>query len=450
MKRLSVEDYLSSAPPQVRRSMLDDRGKLEAGAAAVTGRFFRIVAERREPIHAPSSQSFREAALSEFTFRLLLRTLAKYAPMVSTAAALPVKAEWVSQRPKAEPRAKSTACTAKRIDVCSWPESWQEYYAGLARARIKPSSLARYRGSIHRCAQLVADGKASADLNFLNAYHLTDALREDRQKGGEGQALRPKTLANYIGALVVLGRYGGADPDALSGIRFLRDHLLDQADQGDKLKYGRLAEIMDKGGFLYVAEEVGRLRADASSLPDHAADKVRALQAAALCAVSMNKPPRTGDVSHWRIGEEIVREVDGTWRLGWLQEKNKHETEAGDLWPEVGEILDDLILGGRPSRFIHIRYRELEGKNWMTFVEQPPSRKWPSTMIRDALGIPSHDLRTLAADYLRWHDPETAANVISTHLGHKTRDAEKDYRAMAEGDAAARSWSNMRKAISKG
>jgi hypothetical protein len=430
--------------------MLEDRGNLEPGGAAVTGRFFRIVAERREPIHAPSPQSFREAARSEPTFRALLRTLAKYAPMVSTAGAVPVKKEWVSKRPKATPPKKAPAHASERIHIGAWPASWQRLYTGLEQARIKPSSLARYRASIHRCAQIVNAGQATADLTFLNAYHIAEALRESRRKGGAGQELRPATVVNYIDGLVALGRHGGADPDALAGVRFLRDDLLHKAEQGDKAKFARLKEIMEKGGFLYIAEEVGRLREKAAELPDHAAEKVRSLQAAALCAVSMNKPPRTGDVSCWRIGREIVREVDGTWRLGWLQEKNEHETEAGDLWPEVCEILDELILGGRPDRFIHLRYRELEGLNWMTFTDDPPTRKWPSGMIKDTLGIPSHDLRTLSADYMRLHDPETAANVIATHLGHKSGHAQKDYRCISDGDAAARSWAQMRRQISKG
>lgn len=452
MKRYSLEQHLVPLPPQMRQSMVAGRSDLEPGAAAVAGRFFRIVAARREPIAAPSAQSFREAAGSEPTFRTLLRTLAKHAPMVSTAAALPVKAEWVAKRPKSAQPAKRKRARingATPIDIRSWPESWQVYYVGLEKARIKPSSLRRYRASIHRCAQLVVEGKAGEELNFLNAWRLAEALPASRRTGMRGKKLRPCTVANYIEGLVVLGRHGGADTDALAGVRFLRDHLKDVADAGDKLKYGRITAVMERGGFAFIAGEIGRLREEAAALPDHAARKTAALQAAALCAVHMNKPPRTGDVSRWRIGEQILREPDGTWRLGWVQEKNGHETEAGGLWPEVCEILDELILGGRPDRFIHLRYRELVGKNWMTLEDRARAPNWPSGMICDAIGIPSHDLRTLAADYLRLHDPETAANVISAHLGHKTSAAGEEYRAVAEGDAAARSWSGMRVVISR-
>lgn len=454
MKRLSVEQHLASAPPRVRQSMLLNRSELEPGASAVVGRFFSIVAARREPAAAPSALSFREAARSEPTFRALLRTLARHAPQVSTAAALPVKAEWVARRPKpakasTHKKEKVVSKAAALIDIRSWPPSWQALYAGLEKAHIKPSSLKRYRASINRCAQLVAAGQADEELTFLNAWHLAEALPASRRNGSSKKDLRPVTVANYIEGLVVLGRHGGADPEAINGVRFVRDHLNDVADAGDKLKYGRITDIMEKGGFAFIAETIGALREEAAALPDHSARKTAALQGAVLCALHMNKPARTGDVSRWRIGEEIIREIDGMWRLGWEQEKTEHKTEAGDLWDEVGEILDEHILGGRPRHLIHLRYRELIGKNLMTLADRGNARNWPSSMIKSAIGIPSHDLRTLAADYLRLHDPETAADVIATHLGHKTRAAGEDYRAVAEGDAAARSWAGMRVAIGK-
>lgn len=450
MTRPTLDQHLVSAPLQVRRSMLAQADTLEPGAAAVTGRFFGIVATRREPITAPSAQSFREAAASEPTFRALLRALAAHAPMVSTAGALPVKAEWVARRPKPKAKrskAKASSGRAAPIDIRSWPASWQAYWLGVAAADIAPSSRNRYRASINRCAQLVASGVATEELNFLTAHRLSEALRTDRRKGASTAPLRPYTIANYIEGLVALGLHGGSDPEALAGVRFVRDHLLDVADAGDKLKFARIAWIMEQGGFAYIANRIGELREESSLLPDHAADKVWKLQQASLCAVNMNKPGRTGDVSGWRIGEELQRDVDGTWRLRWTQEKNERETEAGALWPEVSDLLDEFILGGRPDRFIHLRYRELAGANWLTLSEAQPPSRWPSETVQAAIGVPLHDLRTIAADYLRLHDPETAAAVIGTHLGHADQGSGASYRAQSDGDAAAKSWAEMRALI---
>lgn len=104
------------------------------------------------------------------------------------------------------------------------------------------------------------------------------------------------------------------------------------------------------------------MRTEAASLPDHSARKVLLLRSAAIAAIDMNKPARTGDMAGWRLGHDLRRATDGSWRLAWRQGKTGRMTEAGELWPEVGEVLDELILCGRPDRLIHLRYGEVIGK----------------------------------------------------------------------------------------
>jgi integrase len=120
------------------------------------------------------------------------------------------------------------------------------------------------------------------------------------------------------------------------------------------------------------------------------------------------------------------------------------------LWPEVSALLDEFILGGRPDRLVHVRYRELIGRNWLTFAESPPRRALASDLARQALGVPPHDLRTLAADYLRRHDPASAAALVSAHLGHGTEAAGADYSVLCEGAAASRTWREARRRIGAG
>ncbi|MCZ7675387.1 MAG: hypothetical protein M5U35_05270 [Roseovarius sp.] len=122
-------------------------------------------------------------------------------------------------------------------------------------------------------------------------------------------------------------------------------------------------------------------------------------------------------------------------------------TETGAIWPEICEILDEWILDGRPDRLIHIRYQELVGRNWLTLEDNEPYRNLPTELTRAAIGVPSHDLRTLAADYMRRHDPAHAADVIATHLGHGTRKAGESYRAECEGAAAQAIWQESRATI---
>jgi hypothetical protein len=443
--RKSLDEHLATVPARIRQTMLADPDRLPPGAAASMGRLFEIMKSRNEPQDAPSAESFRLACKSESTLSTLLRALTTCAPSVSTAAGRAVRKEWYSVRSTSA--ARSTESQHKIVDVASWPLSWQNYYPSLVAAKMKVSSRERYVRSISRCADVVRTGAAGEELTFYTAYCLTEAFKNTSLGSVRNSEIRPTTIANYLEGLIALGRCAGVDRSSLDGIRYMRSSLKDQARSKDKVKFGRIAAIMEMGGFEYIAEQIGVMRDEVADLPDHASRKALLLQTIALCALHMNKPARTGDVSRWVIGKDLIRGPDGCWCLNWEQQKTGHRTEAGALWPEVCEALDALVLGGRPSRMIHLRYRELKGTNWLTFsVETRPS-KWPSERIKAAIGIPSHDLRTLAADYMRRYDPETAAGVISAHLGHGTAAAGKEYTALCEGDAAARSWMEMRHRI---
>lgn len=168
---------------------------------------------------------------------------------------------------------------------------------------------------------------------------------------------------------------------------------------------------------------------------------------AAVCAISINKPGRRGDVGNWRLGDDLVRDPCGTWRLEWTQQKTGHETEAGALWPEVSEILDAYILGGRPERLVHLRYRELGGRYFTTLSEKTAYAKLPTELTKAAIGVPIHDLRTLASDYVRAHDPEAAAGIISAHLGHSSKEAGKAYGTECLAEAGSQAWQRVREQL---
>jgi hypothetical protein len=127
--------------------------------------------------------------------------------------------------------------------------------------------------------------------------------------------------------------------------------------------------------------------------------------------------------------------------------KTDRKRAAGEIWPELGEVLDELVLAGRPLRYIHVEYQRLIGKNWLTHTDEPMPARQPSHLVREAIGVPLHDLRTLLADLMRRFDPETARRLIAAMLGHASQVAGDEYRALCEGDAGGRGWSNMRRAI---
>ncbi|MGB3626966.1 MAG: hypothetical protein WA989_14130, partial [Henriciella sp.] len=387
------------------------------------------------------AEVYRSAAASESTFRCLLRALAAYAPHVSTAHARVVSDEWYARRPKAVAR---VAQTLEQPAKASWPVSWQEMKPGLDAARIRCSTRKRYVASIDRCAAVGAEGLASETHGFVAACELSEAFLFHRDKS---RRVKPVTAANYIEGLIALGARGGVAEASLTAMRVIWRDLRDQAALAEKNKYERLSDLMKRGGYAHVADKIGELRARAHDLPEHSAARRRCMQQAVVCAVIVNKPPRKGDLVSWRFGEQLVREIDGTWIADWEQEKNLRNTEAGAIWPEICEVLDEWILDGRPDRLIHIRYQELVGRNWLTLDDTAPYRNLPTDLTKSAIGVPSHDLRTLVADYMRRHDPAHAADVIATHLGHGTIKAGKSYSAECEGATAQAIWQDARAAI---
>ena len=184
--------------------------------------------------------------------------------------------------------------------------------------------------------------------------------------------------------------------------------------------------------------------ATAGGLPDWTAEAATLRAAAAILAVCVNDSARTGDVSQWTLGEQLIRTPWGSWHLDWEQEKTGNRKLAGELWPEIGRVIDEHILGGRPGRHAHRRYEELRGCNWLSLTPQPYERRWPSERVSDAIGVPLHDLRTLCSDYLRQHDPVAAPKIVSVVLGHRTQEAGKEYDSQCGETASQREWQTAR------
>ncbi len=434
---------LKDAPAAVRQAMIEDAPNLAPGAAHVMGRFWSALRAGKGNLAMPTAEVYRAAATSESTFRCLLRALAAYAPHVSTAPARLVSDEWYARRRKP---AKRITPKSKNPVGASWPKSWRRMKTQLDAAPIRSSTRKRYIASIDRCATVVAEGLASEQHGFVVACELSEAFLFHPD---ETRRVKPITAANYIEGLIALGTKGRVVEESLTAMRFILSDLRDQAALAEKNKYERLSALMERGGYAHAADRIGELRARAHDLPAHSAARRRYMQQAVVCAVILNKPPRKGDLISWRFGEHLVRGIDGTWRANWEQEKTGTDTETGVIWPEICEILDEWILDGRPDRLVHLRYQELLGQNWLTLGEREPYRNLPTELTNVAIGVPSHDLRTLAADYMRRHDPAHAADVISAHLGHGTRNAGKAYRADCEGAAAEAIWQESRTTIAE-
>ncbi|MFG6560287.1 hypothetical protein [Sulfitobacter sp. 1A15299] len=432
---------LKDAPAAVRSAMTDDAQDLAPGAAHVMGRFWSAVRAGKGNLSMPPAEAYRAAAASESTFRCLMRTMAAYAPHVSTAPAKLVSDEWYARRKK--PPAKAAPKPVEPFGA-NWPASWRQMKPKLDAAPILVSTRERYFANIDRCAAVVTEGLASDTHGFISACELADAFLFHAD---ESLRVKAVTAANYIYGLIALGVRGGVAEESLTAMRVIWRDLRDQAALDEKNKYERLSDLLERGGYAHVADRIGELRTRAQDLPAHSAARRRCMQQAVVCAVILNKPPRKGDVVSWRFGEELIRDIDGTWRAEWEQEKTGGATETGGMWPEICDILDEWILGGRPDRLVHIRYNELIGRNWLSHDGTALHRNLPTELTKAAIGVPSHDLRTLAADYMRRYDPAHAADIIATHLGHADRKSTENYRAECDGAAGQAIWQESRATI---
>lgn len=429
-----LETQLAGAPTVVRDRMLADAERLRPGAASVVGRFFAILAARSEAV--PSRAAFDAAAQSEPTLHTLLTALGRYAPEVNIAAGREARKAWYRRRPRsARPLPRPSA--PEKDGPSLWPEPWRALYPGFDKAQIGLSeqTFRCYVASINRCAAIVAEDQLRPDLDRFLTYSLMQSFR--------ARGLTYATCVSYLGGIEALARFGGVEPARLRGIAEIVKVAQSRMRRSSKGKDARITAFDDAGGFGLIAAAVVRLRDEAGRARAWSAEAEAKLQIAAVLALVMNNPARGGDLSGWRLGQELVREPGGRWTLAYAQRKTSRKMNAGALWPEVCELLDALLCRGRPLRLASMLYAELAGQNWLTH-DEGRDRRWVSHLVKQAIGLPLHDIRTLSADYLRRHDPERGADIAATLLGHGCRKSTQVYRALADGVAASRQWSELR------
>lgn len=441
-----VRARLEGVPKTVRDALMGCRGDLPAGAIPAVGRFFRHLAERGEHPSAPSRATFEAACGNESALGLLLRVLGKHAPSVCLAEGRTLRREYYRKRPggtkHAPPssgRRPSPASPAPR----NWPGAWLALLPGLRAAPVKNSSINRHIESVNRCAAMLPFLKCPPRLGWLLTWELAQEMQKSDAETGR-TAVSARTAATYIGGLVGLGLHGGLNENALNGMRATQTHLQRQGRRLSKKKDPRIEKLYAQGGYEEIMRILLRKLEEAEALPAWTARAETARATAAILAVCMNDPARTGDVAVWMLGEELARDPSGRWQLRWRQGKTGYCKEAGALWPEIGAVLDAHILGGRPRRHVQRRFEDLRGCNWLSFAAEPYAHRWPSEKVKDAIGVPLHDLRTLAADYLRMHDPVSAPRIVAILLGHRTQEAGREYRALCAETAAQRGWQEIR------
>lgn len=436
---------LTSVPKALRDRLVAARDDLPHGALLAVGRFYAALDRRGEQADAPSAQTFAAAGRSRTGLAVLLRTLTQHQAGEEVCLAegrhllktryQELMRRGTARRPRLNRGRRPKAPPKARL----WPEAWLALRPGLLGAPLRPTTVTGHLYAINRCAECASGLACPPRFSWLFAWELTKAF--------EAQGTKNITIATRIGSLIALGRYGRLPPERLEGLRRVQASYQSRARRDPKVKAPRIMGLVERGGYAEVIAAIARLLARAEAEPDWSVASQRARATAAVLMVTVNVPPRTGDAATWRLGHELIREPWGEWRLAWPQGKTCTSVDVGRLWPETARVLDTHILGGRPRRLAVGRYDTLFGLNWLRLDGSASHASWPSRMVRRALGVPMHDVRTLAADYLRTHDPETAPEAVRGLLGHRTQAAGEAYRVLCKGDAAARRWHDIREGL---
>lgn len=429
-------------PEALRDRLVSVRDEVPFGALLAVGRFYKALRQRGEQADAPSAGTFAEVCRSKTSLNVLLRTLSRYHPggvclaegrQLSKAYYQDLMQRGAGPQPKpARGPSRDGSLKAR-----GWLDEWLALLPGLLGAPLRPTTIVKHLQGINRCADHTSGLTCPPRFSWLFAWELARALEAD--------GMARITVADKLGSLIALGRYGGLPSDRLEGLHRVQASLRNRARMDPRVKVPRIRAFTEHGGYAEVIGTIVRLLDRAEAEPDWSAAAERARATAAILMVTVNVPPRSADAGSWRLGHEIEREPWGEWLLTWSQRKTGAAVDVGRLWPETAAVLDQHLLGGRPPKLAVQRYDDLRGKNWLRLVAETPHHSWPSRLVKAALGIPLHDVRTLAADQLRAHDPGSAPEIIRALLGHRTLAAgENFYRAVCHDDVATRRWQAIR------
>ncbi|SEK10335.1 hypothetical protein, partial [Marinovum algicola] len=300
---------LKRVPVPVRDRMMAARADLPPGAITAVARFFDVLADREEDPDLPSRASFVAACGNESALGLLLRMLERHAPGICLAEGRGLRKGYYRARSSGT-GAKGSAHPNRGTEPRNWPAHWAALLPALQEAPIGDSTLRRHVASVNRCAVLLPGLTCPPRIGWLLGWEMARSFRDE--------GLRPATIAGYLGGLVSLAAHGGVDPDAVAGLRSVQMSCLREARRTPKLKQSRIEALYAKGGYAEVVRAIVRELDRADDHADWRAKAETARATAAILAVTLNVPPRSGDISSWRLGEELVREPWCRVALNWV------------------------------------------------------------------------------------------------------------------------------------
>jgi hypothetical protein len=417
----------------------------ERGAPAALERFYgRLLAVGRAPAQV-RCEDYTAVTTSRTGLMTLMRALERFDPSVPLAPARPLRKDWDRWLNGRYGKAAKSPRRALRIALlpCDWPEAWR-IAEGLLDQRVRVEGV-RYRplAPKTRASMVQAVGMLAAARLWAagQGVHLPETMSGDLAEGFLRFLLRPaepdgtarsvmtmRSAADYFQRVILFARRARLfAPGAEAVFKDIHTALVSESSDDTPMKHAKVRRFLTEHGLADLLQAALRCVREASKLPGHSAAAARLRRKAVVLALLLNGADRQGDLSAFRIGEEVGRDPDGLWHARFRQSKTQRSKDLGPYWPITSRIIDLHLLADRPAFCLPDRMAELQGRNLLALEEAPFGTYHASTLLREEFGISGHLVRTLVTDLLRVHRPD-AAWAAREMLGHSSDWMQATYR----------------------
>ncbi len=253
-----------------------------------------------------------------------------------------------------------------------------------------------------RCiVKVCIDAGRSVDLD-TESVRLWLERQEARGQSETGLAMQLRKLAEFLGYRDEKGK-------------------LQKAIRGEASRYARIGRLKRKRKHAWLLAnptDIGKVWCLAEELlAESRVTKagtsrryLLALHASAL-ALAVAAPLRIGDLSRFRVDEEVRRDATG-WSIKIKTQKTGGEYERSELWPELTEFLDELLVLDAPGGDLWLGYDRRSGTPLFSRDGGVTAltADWISDVWYEHVGTGEHIVRTL------WHQLAYDSDVDRTWM----------------------------------
>ena len=324
------------------------------------------------------------------------------------------------KRQRGKPRRTTTSRRGRVSDLSvgteELPNDWKVTLIEMRRRRkdldggmidlgdTSPPALSQIRATeyVLRCiAKVCIEADRLVDLDTESVRFWLER-QEARGQGETGLAMQLRKLGEFLRYRDEKGKLRKAIRGEAS--RFARIGRLKRKRKHAWL----LANPTDIGVVWSLAEEL--LAQSRATKAGTSRRYLLALHASAL-ALAVSAPLRVGDLSRFRIDEEVRRDATG-WSIFVRTRKTGGEYERSELWPELTEFLDELLVLDAPGGDLWRGYDRRSGTPLFSRDGGVTAltADWISDVWYEHVGTGEHIVRTL------WHQLAYDSDVDRTWM----------------------------------